>query len=328
MTTPSFTLIRPGWGPPPARPVAHGPLRDIALALREARPVVQVVFLLRLLSGAALSGPCTFARVGHVLGTAGIWECAVVFVYLFNGATDVVEDTINVTGRPISTGELPADVARAMAYGFGLVALAGAALNPAVLGPVAAMLVLGYLYSGQPFRLKRYPGTSFLVAGLGGVVTYYAGAAADGAAGPSAAVIVLASFMSLWMGAVGTTTKDLPDIAGDAAAGRRSLAIRLGERRVRIGIAVLAVLLGVAFVATCLGLAGGSVLTTHDLAALLPAASGLLVGAAVLGVAAVRPAPGTDRHSRRRPYRIFMATQLGAHGTVLLSTGVAAILAA
>jgi 4-hydroxybenzoate polyprenyltransferase len=232
----------------PARPSARIGGRRLLLALREARPAVQLIFLLRLVSGAVLSGTLTTGRLPGLAAGALIWECAVVFVYLYNGVADVVEDSVNRTGRPIASGELPRASAAVMAFGAGAVAVLGGVVDRPLLPPVLGLLVLGYLYSGPPFRLKRLPGWAFLVAALGGLLTYYAGVAAAGGSSPPVAVLVLAGFMSVWMGAVGTTAKDLSDVPGDAAAGRRSLPIRLGERRVRTGVAVLAPALGVAFV--------------------------------------------------------------------------------
>jgi 4-hydroxybenzoate polyprenyltransferase len=164
------------------------------------------------------------------------------------------------------------------------------------------------------------------VAALGGLLTYYAGVAAAGASSPPAAVLVLAGFMSVWMGAVGTTTKDLSDVAGDAAAGRRSLPIRLGERRVRTGVAVLAPALGVAFVLTCLKLAVDGELGHRQYLEVLPGACVVLIGALMLAAAVLTPiGTAADRHRQRRPYRIFMITQLGAHGTVLLAAAILAL---
>jgi 4-hydroxybenzoate polyprenyltransferase len=123
----------------------------LLLALREARPAIQLIFLLRLLSGAVLSGGLTR---GHLLGVAAgalIWECAVVFVYLYNGVADVVEDSVNDTGRPVASGELPRASAAGMAFGAGAVAVLGGVVDRPLLLPVVGLLVLGYLYSGQPF---------------------------------------------------------------------------------------------------------------------------------------------------------------------------------
>jgi 4-hydroxybenzoate polyprenyltransferase len=209
-----------------------------------------------------------------------------------------------------------------MAFGAGAVAVLGGVVDRPLLLPVIGLLILGYLYSGPPFRLKRFPSYAFLVAALGGLLTYYAGAAAAGRSSPPMAVLVLAGFMSVWMGAVGTTTKDLSDVAGDAAAGRRSLPIRLGERRVRTGVAALAPALGVAFVLTCLKLAVDGELGHRQYLEVLPAACVVLIGAIMLAAAVLTPIGAADRHRQRRPYRIFMTTQLAAHTTVLLAAAI------
>jgi 4-hydroxybenzoate polyprenyltransferase len=331
MTTPPLDPVPP---PTAAAGALHRRLarpfvrigRRLLLALREARPAVQLIFLLRLVSAAVLSGVLTRSHLLGVAAGALIWECAVVFVYLYNGVADVTEDSVNRTGRPVASGELPRASAAAMALGAGAVAVLGGVVDRPLLLPVIGLLILGYLYSGPPFRLKRFPSYAFLVAALGGLLTYYAGVAAAGRSSPPVAVLVLAGFMSVWMGAVGTTTKDLSDVAGDAAAGRRSLPIRLGERRVRAGVAVLAPALGVAFVLTCLTLAVDGELGHRPYLEVLPAACVVLIGAIMLAAAVLTPIETADRHRQRRPYRIFMTTQLGAHTTVLLAAAILTML--
>ena len=60
----------------------------------EARPTVQLIFLLRFVAGWSFSG----AAIGpRFLTGALVWELAVLSVYLFNGVMDVV-DELYITG--------------------------------------------------------------------------------------------------------------------------------------------------------------------------------------------------------------------------------------
>jgi uncharacterized membrane protein len=73
-------------------------------------------------------------------------------------------------------------------------------------------------------------------------------------------------------------------------------------------IAVLVCLVGCSFLA----------LAIARVASLLPAAAVACAGAATIAVTLLTPLSQGDRIKRRRPYRIFMITQYGAHAILLL----------
>ncbi|MFD1535515.1 UbiA family prenyltransferase [Nonomuraea guangzhouensis] len=296
------------------------PFSLVRLCLSEARPVVQIIFLLRFASGSALGSGMT----ASVLLGAFAWECAVVFVYLLNGVTDVVEDAVNASRRPIARGALPRGFARGFAFlAGGLALLAGLAMGAEFFAAIAAFMLLGYLYSAPPYQLKRHPAGAAVVVTLGGLLTYWGGlASGDGTTGglltnwgdgtpgdPLLAAGVLAVAMSLWMGLVGTPTKDFSDTAGDAAAGRRSAADLFGASAVRRGVGLTAIALGGAYLYAASALAP----------MLVPAAAVTLAGAIVLAVLAVSPLSRGSRKAARLPYRVFMATQYGTHLVVALT---------
>ena len=302
--------------------------REISLAWQEARPVVQVMFQIRLLAGAALAAPHAGTVDGQrlLLGAAA-WLCATWHVYLLNGMYDRVEDVANGSGRPLASGALPIDAARRIAVGTAGAALVlGAVVSARMCVLVAVMLALGWAYSaGHHPQKANLTGFVLVVCG-GGLVTYLAGCeAANGSPGSGLAVFMLA--MSLWMALAGMT-KDLSDVAGDAKAGRRTLPIVLGDRAARWLMAVMA--LSVAGV-----LLTGAALTAG---ALMPVGCVLLVGAFLVAASTVlsgtrrvaagsssldagtatSPAAGVvDRDRQRRPYRVFMLTQYGVHLPVL-----------
>jgi 4-hydroxybenzoate polyprenyltransferase len=268
---------------------------------------VHGIFLLRFLVGASFAGALGDARAW----TAALaWGCAVWAVYLLNGVTDVEEDRINGSGRPVASGALGLGEAR-----FGVAILAGLALlGAAVLGrpplwAVLAALALGWAYSGPPLYLKRRPAGLAAMAGLGGLLTYYAGyAAGGGGARNLSELLAFAVVMSLWMGLVGQS-KDLSDAEGDERAGRRSLPVVWGERRARLAVAAAALALGGGFVACSVLLLPGLLVPTLVLA----------LGASVLTATALGPlGRGGGRSGRRRPYGVFMITQYAANAATIV----------
>jgi 4-hydroxybenzoate polyprenyltransferase len=287
---------------------------DIALCLSEARPIVQVIFLVRFVTGAALGSGAGRYDLATVIFGALTWECAVVFVYLLNGATDVLEDRINGSGRPIASGALSRATALRYVRLAGLLALAGGTvMGPGFLTAVVIFMMLGYLYSAPPFQLKHNPGATVAVATLGGLVTYLAGSM-SAEAGGGMPQLVCAIAMSLWMGLVGAVTKDFGDVEGDAVAGRRTVAVLLGDSAVRRAAALTALVLGGAFVLSAVYLA--PVLTVSAVVTLLGAGA---VACLALGS---RFQDG-GRAARRRPYRAFMTTQYASHAAVAVALATA-----
>jgi 4-hydroxybenzoate polyprenyltransferase len=297
----------------------------------EARPTVQGAFLLRLASGWALTTTATTwtdpgPLAALVTGSLG-WCCVVMAIYLLNGVCDVSEDLVNASGRPIAAGLLPV---RTAVRGIWVLAAAGVLAGFATAAPLGMLAVLalgvGWLYSVPSWRLKRRsPGTA--AAALTGIaLTYYAGAviaAAQEAAAPgsvvpawpggwrwpavSAELLVFAGALSLWAALVGGTTKDLPDLAGDRAAGMRSWAVLWDEGRFRVVVSVIALSVGGGSVAVAAGV----------LPRLLPPAAALSAGAAAVAVLLLAPAPPGRRWDQRVPYRAFMATQYVVHAVLL-----------
>ena len=306
------------------------------------------MFLLRFACGAILAvSTASTATPVHVLIGACSWELAVVFAYLYNGVTDVSGDRINGSSRPIARGSLSSETARRVAFGAALTALAsGLAVGAVFTAVIACAMALGFLYSGPPCYFKRNPTYSAVSGNLGGLLTYCAGfAAAGGAQLPWAgAVAVLA--MSLWMGLIGSATKDLSDLTGDTATRRRPAADRFGERTVRLAASALAIALGVAFL----------IVAAVTAIVAVPAATVMQIGAVLLAVVSLQRRDavtghledGTDsgqlfrNNSRqllraasrqlrralgtnygRRPYRVFMLTQYAANicllATVMVS---------
>lgn len=274
----------------------------------EARPVVQLIFQLRFVTGAVLGGATALSGLfspSFVLPALG-WLLATWAVYLVNGVADIVEDRENSSRRPIARGRLPRRAAATVCYTLALLAFTCCALVGARMAVLVTLfLAVGWAYSTGPRPLKRtMVGFTASVTTLG-LLTYLAGASAMGGQwnGP---LFVHGIAMSLWMGLVGST-KDLSDTSGDRLAGRRTLPVMFGERRARLLMATNASAVGWVYLAT-------AALTTTSL---LPVATIVCAGSVVVTFVLFSPLGRGDRDMSRRPYRAFMVTQYSAHVALL-----------
>ncbi|GAA3316732.1 hypothetical protein GCM10020219_036610 [Nonomuraea dietziae] len=184
-------------------------------------------------------------------------------------------------------------MAAAVAAGAGCLALVATSGLPApMFWIVAANLVLGYLYSGPPLPLKSSSGGTVAVLCLSGLLSYLAGftvATAGGGVAAPTALVLFAGVAICWMVFVGVPAKDLSDIAGDAAAGRRTLGVLLGERmsrQVMVGAAVV-LLAGFGVAVSLLRVRLGGVV--------------LVLAAGVVAVAVAGPAGGPATRGRGPP---------------------------
>ncbi|PSL57238.1 1,4-dihydroxy-2-naphthoate octaprenyltransferase [Saccharothrix carnea] len=272
--------------------MARGAVAVLRMCWVQARPEVQVVFALRFAVGGLVGADGGVVDVPRLLVGALVWACAVLAVYLLNGVSDAVEDSINKPTRPIPAGTLGAAAAIGVAAAASLLASLGALLvGTRFLVLTVVFLVLGCAYSVPPVAVKRSAPGSVAVVLAGGVVTYLAGFCAGGG-GELGPVLVPAVALSCWMAGVGALAKDLSDTRGDRAAGRRTLAVRWGPGRTRLVVSGNALLVGVGFFVAVL----------WCLPVLVLPAGVVLVGA--LCVAARVGGP---------PYRVYMRTQHAAH---------------
>jgi 4-hydroxybenzoate polyprenyltransferase len=301
----------------PGRAVAADPgralLSSLRLCLTEARPVVAVMFALRYLTAAAVAGGFERATLPRVLAGSAIWVLAVLSTYVINGTTDVAEDRANHSRRPIASGRLSPATARRAAGVSAVAAVAGGlVLGGGFCCLVLAFLGAGYLYSAPPVCAKRYAATSALTGVLLALLTYGAACAAARAGPGGRTGVIFCVAAALWTGIVGSITKDIPDAAGDMAAGRRTIAVTLGETASRRLACAAAVTLGAAFTAAA-GLAGSL---------LVAPAAAMLAGALLVSVVTWPGRPGGASArlggGGRAPYRAFMATQYAAHLCMLL----------
>ncbi|WP_198348190.1 UbiA family prenyltransferase [Plantactinospora sp. KBS50] len=277
----------------------------------EARPCVQVIFLLRFVAGFVLTRPAGAAiPLGRLLIAGISWELAVVSAYLFDGVMDVVEDRLNGSTRPIAAGALSRGFAAVVSGAAALASLAGAfVLGGAYPIFVGISLVLGYAYCAPPARLKRSSRAAGATVIICGLLTFLAGASVYGPVRINVDLTIFAVVMSLWMGLVGALAKDFSDTAGDAAAGCRTTALVRGDARARRLVARNALAVGIGFPVAAVVFAPG--LTWPALA--------MSAGAVVVAWFTRSNLSLGSRKRRRLPYRAFMATQYAVNCALLLT---------
>ncbi|BBH15759.1 homogentisate phytyltransferase [Nocardioides baekrokdamisoli] len=261
---------------------------------------MQLVFLLRFAAAAAaLHQP----RLRAAEGGVG-WVLVTAAFYVLNGVSDVAGDRANGSTRPLASGLLSVRGAVAGLILLGLLGVAACFGAGLMCGELACVLaVLGVCYSIGP-RLKENAFAAALTIGGGAGLTYVAGWSLNGA--PSAAHVEFAGVLSFWI-AVACATKDFSDVEGDRLAGRHTVATMLGVK----GASHLVSLLSAG--------ASGALLLTSWLAhfEIVPALL-VVLGSWVLPSAGSRAARSTGRRPKRSAYRVYMATQYAANGSMIV----------
>ncbi|MHC2107369.1 MULTISPECIES: chlorophyll synthase ChlG [unclassified Methylobacterium] len=152
-------------------------------------------------------------------------------------------DAINEPNRPIPSGRIPGRWGLYLALGWTLLSLlVAAALGPWILGAALFGLVLAWIYSAPPLRLKKNGWWGNAAVGLcyeG--LPWFTGAAVMAAALPDRRVLLVALLYSI--GAHGIMTlNDFKSVEGDRRMGLRSLPVQMGsDRAARFACLVMAV---------------------------------------------------------------------------------------
>lgn len=206
---------------------AHNLLLAAAGVLAGGWIALGTVAVPKLLGFAALSG------IG--LGAAG---------NAANDVQDVAADRINAPARhPLAAERLRRETAHLVIWLGVMVGIGAAALGSGRL-VLTALLALAVMLGYSPLLKRRGAPGNVAVAVVGGLPLFY-GALAVGR--PAAGVVpwVLAG----WLHLARELVKDLEDEAGDRAAGRQTLPVRLGQTRAtRIAAWVCAAFLPLALI--------------------------------------------------------------------------------
>jgi chlorophyll synthase len=192
-------------------------------------------------------GLASVAANGHswTLLVAGVLLCGPLVCGTSQAVNDWFDrhvDAINEPERPIPSGRIPGRWGLGISVGWTLVSLlVSTALGAVGMVATAIGLLLAWLYSAPPIRLKRNGWWGNAAVGLcyeG--LPWVTGAAVMSASVPSAAVLLLALLYSV--GAHGIMTlNDFKSIEGDRRMGIGSLPARLGpERAARVACHMMA----------------------------------------------------------------------------------------
>ena len=169
---------------------------------------------------------------GLVLACVAMGPLVWLATLLINDVHDLPSDRVNPrkAASPLVRGQVALRTAHAGAYVFAVATLAVSWLvGPVFAALVAACLVLAWLYSAPPGRLKTRPGADVLVNALG--VGALAGLAGWSLARPLADLPWAFAPQALLLAAAVYIPTTLVDHDADRAAGYRTFATTLGRRR-------------------------------------------------------------------------------------------------
>ena len=234
-------MSRPMPGPLVA-PVSRPTLSTVAELLK---PITWFPPMWAFTCGAISSGVSTEGRwpliaIGVLL--AGPLVCAT--SQAVNDWFDRHVDAINEPDRPIPSGRMPGRWGLGIAIAWTLLSLLVAtALGPWGFGAALLGLVLAWLYSAPPVRLKENGWLGNAACGLSYETLAWATGAAVMAGGAMPDMRSLALALLYGLGAHGIMTlNDFKAVRGDARMGVRSLPVRLGvDRAARVACWTMAV---------------------------------------------------------------------------------------
>ena len=189
-------------------------------------------------SGANLAERWPMALAGIIL--AGPLICAT--SQAVNDWYDRDVDAINEPNRPIPSGRIPGRWGLWIAMAWTFVSMLWAlALGPWVFGAAVVGMILAWVYSAPPLRLKQsgWWGPAACALSYEGI-TWFTGAAVMLATVPNTQILIIAALYSL--GAHGIMTlNDFKAIEGDKLTGVRSLPVQLGvDNAARVACAIMA----------------------------------------------------------------------------------------
>jgi homogentisate phytyltransferase/homogentisate geranylgeranyltransferase len=226
--------------------------RVAALALwRFTRPHTFIGTTLSVLGIFAIAadelGPLPAGRAAfHLFWTLVAALAVNVFIVGINQLEDVDIDRINKPRLPLASGELSMRAGRAIVLAAAVLPVALAVTQGWIeLVAVLVAMGIGWAYSCEPLRLKRYPvaasGSISIVRSVVvnlGVYLHFAGAFGGGheVADPVWALTLFVVPFGLAIAVL----KDVPDAEGDSAFDVRTFTVRLGQRTaLMLGVAAL-----------------------------------------------------------------------------------------
>jgi len=162
-----------------------------------------------------VTGPLTMYLVG-------------LFAYIYNDIRDIDADRINASNRPIPSGKVSKWEATKLVIALAVLAIVlSLLLNPFVFATALFGIFLGLIYSTPPLSLKNRPLSKWIVTSLWCGVASMGGSLAVSQIITGKTLYAVALFIV--QGLACSPVADLLDIAGDRAAGKRTIAVVLGS---------------------------------------------------------------------------------------------------
>jgi len=164
--------------------------------------------------------------VGMILKSFFISSFLYNYVYVINAITDLKEDRINKPERPLPSGKLSLKSAYIYLMFITAVSSVGISLLFGGHNLFAAFLIIlfGMLYSVPPFALKRIPIVAPFITGWGLIHPMFV-------AGNRSIIMMSLTLICFATGV--TMLKDLSDIEGDKAAGRKVITDYISVKPIR-----------------------------------------------------------------------------------------------
>jgi 4-hydroxybenzoate polyprenyltransferase len=206
----------------------NGKLRGV-IKLTRFNEYVWFVVVTTLIGAAAADGQFGWPLIGAVIAN----QLSVGFAFMINDVEDADDDALNpakINRNPVSAGLLTKREANIASYATALTAaLIYATLSPAAFGVGVISLIVGWIYSWGPVRLKSKPAVDLLshimmLAGFQFLTGYlaFSNVLANDWVFPFVFVICISGYGELY--------NELRDYEGDVRAGLKHTAAVIGHR--------------------------------------------------------------------------------------------------
>jgi 4-hydroxybenzoate polyprenyltransferase len=175
-------------------------------------------------------------------------------VYFYNDIKDLEDDTKaailgnKIKGmKPLIQGKISKDLlTKFTVFSAAMSLILASLLNIGVLASLSLYLVLGVLYSTEPFRLKRRFIFKQVIIGSGCVLSILAGALAGG---ELSSVVIFMILMEIALAFGVNPLMDIPDMQGDKVMGTKTIPVVLGPlMTIRFSIAILIAIAGASII--------------------------------------------------------------------------------
>jgi geranylgeranylglycerol-phosphate geranylgeranyltransferase len=220
-------------------------LLSVILLLRPTNslPAAALVLLGAHLTRGSVAAEARYTALDPSLVAALAMFFVTTFGYVSNDLVDLDADRINKPGRPLPSGALSSDAARALVVALALLALATAALlGPVPLLAAAGAILLLHLYNR---RLKASPGAgNLMIALLAAAILPVGAVSVGGLHVESLRPVLLPSALLATFILAREALKTVEDERGDQSAGVNTISLAVGGRTVARALVLPAAVTG------------------------------------------------------------------------------------